>query len=165
MSFKGNIKDFGNVDITKPKEERQCNYPDGRNGYSEERVIFPWRKVQYGQIALCCLYFYVEARMSLAQILYENKEGDSNSYKSYGLTKETTYAFLQRAVPELFEEYKIETGKEMEIDLPIKRIYMWFLQHEKSFKGCKRSITKEHPLRWANTLQMSEALQRTINAG
>lgn len=93
-------------------------------------------------MALILLHFYLKRKKEVEQWTHESE------YFYYGFTAEGAYAYLRRTVPELFEDYKDYTGREMPTELPRSRVYMWFLKAQENNGGCEKKITDEHPLNW-----------------
>ena len=135
------------------------NYPQGRKPYEGRGACFDWRGSEAGQLALCAMSFFVDMRKRMWQCLTDS------SYAKYGIKEQIVYDFLLRAVPEVFVEYERVMGVPMPRDLPIKRIYMWFLEAKKTEQGCLKTLSREHPLRWATEEQLNEGLKRTQAAG
>lgn len=151
MTLKHNVVEF--------KDERKyVAYPENRAGYEDGRAIFSWRTNEWGQLALVALAFFVR---SCAEDLQLTK---GSNYKRFGITAATTYQFLRRAVPEVFDEYERVMGKPMARNLPMKRVYMWFLKQD-SEGGCVKKTTDEHPFQWASAELLTRASDRRLRAG
>lgn len=136
-----------------------------KSKYAEERAStkgkrnWDWRNDPDGQMALLCLAFFVEDRMRITQALC------NSDYAKFGVTRKTTYAYLQRAVPSLFSSYERDMGIPLSDKLPMARIYMWFLKHVRKGEGCIKTITDEYPFRWATPEQQIAAYEIHKQAG
>jgi hypothetical protein len=145
--------------LTEIKDEViKRDYPANRATYETTKRNFDWRGTQEGQLALCALVFKVESKMSIIQAL------TGSSYLKYGITRETCYDYLKSVCPEVFERYEKDMGEPMPEDLPIKRVYMWFLNHIEPGSGCVKMITPEYPLQWATPEMLNEGLKRFLRS-
>lgn len=143
--------------ITRLSDRRRHvpNYPDERASTAGKKN-FPWRRTTEGQLALVALLHFVESRMTLEDAQYRS------NYASHGVTEESCFHYLRRAVPELFPVYEATMGKPMAVELPIKRVYMWFLQHNGKHKPvkCSKGMKREHPRQWASVALLNAGLDR-----
>ena len=151
--LKGNVIEIGDG------ARRVENYPDQRASYKGRHDHFDWRGTERGQQALVAMFYFVEARMNVVQII------TGSSYADFGITVKTVHDFLRRAVPEVFDQYRQDIGEEMPVELPMKRIYMWFLKHQGKGKGCKKVPSPEWPPCWATPEQLARGLEDALRAG
>ena len=117
---------------------KRPNYPKDRSPYKIGRRCFDWDGSEHGPTVKTALAVYCDQKKSHSHNLF------SSRYALYGITAETTYAFVKRACPEFFEEYEARMGKPIAKDLFMKRIYMWWLKAVPS-GGCMKVMTGEHP--------------------
>jgi hypothetical protein len=127
------------------------NYPDNRAPYEGERSLFPWRSYpQYLQT----LWALVEMKASSVQIAW------GSDYGSYGINTEYLAREMHRLHPELRAVYRAKTGSEFKDKLFMQRVYMWFLSHRKTEKGCDKGFSKEHPILWSTGAELNKAIER-----
>jgi|ERR1043166_1831973 hypothetical protein len=144
--------------ITRP------DYPANRSGYTADRSKpYEWVKTFWGRVALHAATQWVHDRKTVVQCTLDSR------YAPYGVKQKLLYEFLQRAVPELFVEYKERRGKDMPRNLPMGRVYMWFLDNTEPAQGCVKRIHTEHPYNWEKTpqykLEKALGLERARRAG
>lgn len=129
-----------------------------RRAYTNRGPNYKWRKSAVGRKALCALLHFVQSRVKEEDIL------DGARYAKNGVTEDTCYEFLKRAVPEVFEDCLEQTGREMPHDCPIKRVYVWFAAPPQRKTG-RRVITSEHPFQWATPAMRAEGRDAFHAAG
>lgn len=135
----------GNIEMKNGR--RRNNYPAERQ-HAVRGKIYTWRERLIGQDALVVLYFAISERASTDQIIH------SRSYKNIGITDEFLESWIQRYLPEFFQDYQEYCGVPYDPSksLFIKRVYMWFLKHKGKGLGCHAGMSSEHPLQWAGDL-------------
>jgi len=118
---------------------------------------YSWRTRDAGIVALLCLYHRYKN-----QIVNSDARAYNNNFADAGLTAKGAWNFLKQVCPDLFEDYKEQTGRLPTANAVIQRTHKWYYNNGPKGVGGKHTQSKEHPEKWKSNFpeHEKEAMRR-----